>query len=324
MWPRGSRSAQQPAQQQVHILDRLFRAVVFNNFFRHGLGPADDLERLLGLKRTMAASLQRDTVLVDSHVRNGVSIDRRVQRGSGHVVYEGHFTSPLSVVEPSLLQPNEQVRFQLVLPSSAPVPSFVTGDVKAAEQQQQPPVMLHLASTGDHGFWRRRLLHAIPLAQRHQVGSLILETPLYGARRPKAQLRSNLRYVSDLYTMGLANIFEAVPMMHWLAHHGMGTLGVGGFSVRHHNEERTLNEANMINRWEATWPPSWRRCGPGRSDWSRSSVHRPRRACFATASSATASTGRPSATTSCSATTAHLATLPTALKWCVYPFCPGN
>ena len=50
---------------------------------------------------------------------------------------------------------------------------------------------------------------ALPMAAERGVGSLILENPYYGLRKPKGQLRSSLHYVSDLFVMGACLIMEA-------------------------------------------------------------------------------------------------------------------
>lgn len=43
------------------------------------------------------------------------------------------------------------------------------------------------AGTGDHFFYRRRHLMALPLLRERGVASLLLENPFYGLRKPAAQ-----------------------------------------------------------------------------------------------------------------------------------------
>jgi hypothetical protein len=50
------------------------------------------------------------------------------------------------------------------------------------------PVVLHYAGTGDQGYTRRRVILAKPLMNEHKIGSVIIENPFYGTRRPKEQL----------------------------------------------------------------------------------------------------------------------------------------
>ena len=45
------------------------------------------------------------------------------------------------------------------------------------------------------------------------VGSIIIENPYYGLRKPRKQLRSSLFYVSDLFIMGAALILESQAKM---------------------------------------------------------------------------------------------------------------
>ena len=49
------------------------------------------------------------------------------------------------------------------------------------------PVVIHYAGTGDHRFWRRRMILANPLLEQNKVASLIIENPFYGFRKPKIQ-----------------------------------------------------------------------------------------------------------------------------------------
>ena len=73
----------------------------------------------------------------------------------------GYFESPLAVILPDVL-PRECARahFQAVLPEVWPGP--------------RRPVVLQLAGTGDHFFWRRRTLMAKPLVKERGVGSILL------------------------------------------------------------------------------------------------------------------------------------------------------
>lgn len=93
--------------------------------------------------------------------------------------------------------------------------------------------VIHLAATGDHGFARRESLLAIPLAKYHGIGSVILESPYYGVRKPLNQSRSKLKYVSDLLLLGKATIEETLYILQWiLQNEGIETkLGVSGISM---------------------------------------------------------------------------------------------
>jgi len=84
-----------------------------------------------------------------------------------------------------------------------------------------------LASTGDEGFrWREGLARRL-LAQG--IGSVILENPFYGSRRPVGQRGPVLRTVVDQFAMNTAMVDEARALLGWLR--AAGRLGgVTGYS----------------------------------------------------------------------------------------------
>ena len=92
------------------------------------------------------------------------------------------------------------------------------------------PVCVQLAATGDEGFMARRTLVAEPLKELG-IGSIVLENPYYGCRRPKDQERSYLRKVSDLWAIGLAVVSETRALLEWLREQEFRTLGVCGVSM---------------------------------------------------------------------------------------------
>lgn len=92
-----------------------------------------------------------------------------------------------------------------------------------------PPVCVHLAATGEQGFARRVSL-ALPLVAQG-IGAVILENPLYGLRRPRAQRGAAVRSVADLMTMGRAAVEEARSLLLWLRDRGHARLGVSGYSM---------------------------------------------------------------------------------------------
>uniref|UniRef100_A0A2K5PVW3 Abhydrolase domain containing 18 n=1 Tax=Cebus imitator TaxID=2715852 RepID=A0A2K5PVW3_CEBIM len=96
------------------------------------------------------------------------------------------------------------------------------------------PVCIHLAGTGDHHYWRRRTLMARPMIKEARMASLLLENPYYGCRKPKDQVRSSLKNVSDLFVMGGALVLESAALLHWLEREGYGPLGMTGISMGGH------------------------------------------------------------------------------------------
>ncbi|XP_045481975.1 protein ABHD18 isoform X2 [Harmonia axyridis] len=122
---------------------------------------------------------------------------------------------------PSLITPDVGTAyFQMILPTKWPSTNF-------------KPVCIHLAGTGDHFFWRRRNIMAKPLLQKG-IGAIILENPYYGLRKPTEQVRSSLRYVSDIFVMGGCLVLECIILLNWCVQLGLGPLGVTGISMGGH------------------------------------------------------------------------------------------
>lgn len=125
----------------------------------------------------------------------------------------GVFPSPYTDLP---LPPASQNAFvELLLPNNA---------------SRKTPICIHFAATGDEGFTRRRQALASPLL-REGIGSLILENPYYGRRRPPGQHKKMLNCVSDLWAMGAAAVEEGRSLMQWLRRQGYEHLGVCGVSM---------------------------------------------------------------------------------------------
>lgn len=69
---------------------------------------------------------------------------------------------------------------------------------------------------------------------KHGIGSIILENPYYGLRKPKSQLYSCLPYVSDIFVMGGCLVLEGLVLLHMCEKMGFGPLGVTGLSMGGH------------------------------------------------------------------------------------------
>lgn len=83
------------------------------------------------------------------------------------------------------------------------------------EMSEHRPVVILLPGTGEQGFRRRRHCVSYPLA-RLGIGSLILEGPYYGSRRPPEQRGSKLATLTDLPLLGWVTIQEARSLVKWL------------------------------------------------------------------------------------------------------------
>jgi pimeloyl-ACP methyl ester carboxylesterase len=71
---------------------------------------------------------------------------------------------------------------------------------------------------------------ATPLHQ-FGIGSVLIESPYYGTRKPSRQFGTYLDTVSDLWCMGLAVVSEARAVLEWLRAQGFQTLAVCGVSM---------------------------------------------------------------------------------------------
>lgn len=92
-----------------------------------------------------------------------------------------------------------------------------------------PPHVIHLPATGDHGFLRRTLLCALSLRSSN-VASIILQGPLYGARRPPHQIGAMLPTVSDLADLGRATIEESLAIVQYLRNKHIKHMAITGIS----------------------------------------------------------------------------------------------
>ena len=84
-----------------------------------------------------------------------------------------------------------------------------------------------LASTGEEGFWGRQALARRLLAEG--IGSIVLENPYYGSRRPRGQRGPVLRTVVDQFAMNTATVDEARALLGWIRDTGH-VPGVTGYS----------------------------------------------------------------------------------------------
>jgi hypothetical protein len=94
------------------------------------------------------------------------------------------------------------------------------------------PTVVLLAGTGEHGYSRRLTSLAIPLASQSGISSVILESPFYGSRRPRNQVGSKLRRVSDLAVLGRVTIEETSSLLRFLTEESKSpSLAVAGISM---------------------------------------------------------------------------------------------
>eukprot|EP00116_Pleurobrachia_bachei_P001924 sb/3462186/ len=164
---------------------------------------------------------------------------KQMKGGSKHLTsYEGRFVSPLANTG-ILPEESRYCRFHLHLP---------------ADFNPSTRVCLLFAPTGDHSFWRRYRFLSYPLAREYGIGSVVVENPFYGSRKPKNQTRSGIRQVSDLFTMGSALILEGGFLLNWLQdEHGFSSLGISGVSLGGHNVDPML----MVHMTAGSYVSGW-------------------------------------------------------------------
>jgi len=199
-------------------LDHIYRSLLLTKFFTRGWGEPDTLKKIIRFRKILGdrtkakdyVNLNQPIRLIREEVKDGVRI------------IDGQFTTPVVNYLPEIC-PREigLAQFQAVLPLD-----WSSSNYK--------PVVLQFAGTGDHYFWRRRNLMALPLAKENGVGSIILENPYYGTRKPRDQLRSSLHHVSDLFLMGACIIMESQVLLRWAEDQGWGPLCCHGISMGGH------------------------------------------------------------------------------------------
>ncbi|XP_028940328.1 protein ABHD18 isoform X2 [Antrostomus carolinensis] len=201
----------------VSKLDVLYRKLLLTKLFIRGWGKPEDLKRIFEFRKIIGNREKCQTLVSKDYP---VFIDK-VEEQSDCKILEGHFISPLAHYVPGILPVESLVaRFQFIIPKRW--------------NSKYRPVCIHLAGTGDHHFWRRRTLMARPMIKEACMASLLLENPYYGCRKPKDQLRSCLKNVSDLFVMGGALVLESAALLHWLEREGYGPLGMTGISMGGH------------------------------------------------------------------------------------------
>ncbi|XP_055368553.1 protein ABHD18 isoform X2 [Betta splendens] len=197
----------------VSRLDKFYRRLLLTKLFIGGWGTPEDLKRIFEFRKIIG-NRERCRSLVPENYPVYIN---KTEDHSDCQIHNGFFFSPLEHLVPGILPPEAvKARFQFIVPK---------------RWKKNRSVCIHLAGTGDHFFWRRRTLMARPMIKEAGMASLLLENPYYGYRKPKDQLRSSLKNVSDLFVMGGALILESTVLLHWLEREGYWPLGMTGISM---------------------------------------------------------------------------------------------
>ncbi|MEM6275137.1 MAG: alpha/beta hydrolase family protein [Myxococcota bacterium] len=131
-------------------------------------------------------------------------------RFAGGYTRRGSFRSP--TLHLRLPDASRTARFELIQP----------------KPDHSGAVVLHLAASGEMGFFARRLLAR--QLMRFGIASFILENPFYGSRRPPGQTHAALRSVRDQFAMNFATVEEGRAILQTLKDIGYSHLGVTGYS----------------------------------------------------------------------------------------------
>ncbi|KAH0558243.1 protein ABHD18 [Cotesia glomerata] len=199
-------------------LDSVYRRILLTKFFTKGWGNPESLRRIFEFRKVVANREACYNLIPRDYP---ITITKDEEWSDCHII-EGNFETPFEQHLPNIMPEETKTSyFQLILPLK-----WTSHKIK--------PVCLHLAGTGDHYFWRRRNLIAKPLLKESGIGSLLLENPFYGLRKPKDQIRSNLLNVSDIFIMGGCLMMECIVLLNWCEQNGLGPLGLTGLSMGGH------------------------------------------------------------------------------------------
>lgn len=182
-----------------HLISGISRRT---KFYGDGVGDAHYLARLT---ERIADARQSDPACIR------IEWDR-AERAAGYTVRNGRFESPCADILPG---ESRSARLQWIQPEN---------------DADDAPLVVHFAATGDEGFLPRRELLAAPLA-RAGVGSILLENPYYGARRPAGQVGYAVRTLADQFKMNEATIREGLSIVDWIRSEASASPGVTGVSM---------------------------------------------------------------------------------------------
>ena len=203
-------------------LDHVYRTLLLTKFFTRGWGKPEHLTQVIKHRKILG---QRETNSSYLQTPASVITITKEEYKDDLAFLTGRFPSPTSQYLDENIIPPEVLtsHFEAVLPRSV-----------LSRSDPVQPLVLQFAGTGDHFYWRRRGLMAVPMVRERGISSIIIENPYYGLRKPRKQLRSSLFYVSDLFIMGAALILEAQVLMAWARDQSFSPLVCHGISMGGH------------------------------------------------------------------------------------------
>uniref|UniRef100_A0A0N5BKY0 AB hydrolase-1 domain-containing protein n=1 Tax=Strongyloides papillosus TaxID=174720 RepID=A0A0N5BKY0_STREA len=195
-------------------IDLYFRRVlIFSKVFTQSWGSFQSISLIKNFRdAVMSKGLCADLILqdtpkmiIESHEINDDIIE-----------IDGKFKSPLANYMPEILPKESHTCYWK---------GYFPNNKNARK------VVIHLAGTGDHTYFRRRLGFANGLLKKN-IGSILIENPFYGKRKPKNQFMSSLPNVTDLFILGAALMTECnYLLMYARTNFGLDIQGISGVSM---------------------------------------------------------------------------------------------
>nr|XP_051675836.1 protein ABHD18 isoform X2 [Oryctolagus cuniculus] len=194
----------------VSKLDILYRRLLLTKLFIRGWGRPEDLKRLFEFRK-MIGNREKCQNLVSSDYP--VYIDK-IEEQSDCKILDGHFVSPMAHYVPDIM----------------PIESVIARKKKKAWELPQatclPFLPQEVSEVGSNLLCLKNGTANIDLS-----AFILLEQEIM---KPKDQVRSSLKNVSDLFVMGGALVLESAALLHWLEREGYGPLGMTGISMGGH------------------------------------------------------------------------------------------
>ncbi|KAL1459661.1 hypothetical protein WDU94_011619 [Cyamophila willieti] len=198
----------------INRIDQLYRSILLSKYFVKGWGKPEDFKQLFEFRKTVC---RRETCYKLVSRDFPVNVEKKEETNE-YKLLEGHFVSPFGQYLPDLV-PDESKKayFQVIIPKAW-----------ETDKSDYRPMVIHMAGTGDHHFWRRRNLIAKPLLKESNIGSIILENPFYGLRKPENQVY-HFPFTSQMASLAATNWpkpLVLVPCLSWSTASGVFTEGV--------------------------------------------------------------------------------------------------
>ncbi|KAK6105625.1 hypothetical protein QQG55_20975 [Brugia pahangi] len=192
----------------------LRRILLLSKLFTNSWGKPEILGRSLKFRRDVISKAYIMEIVERSKPAMVITKEEAARNGNRYV--EGYFPSPLAFIFPDLLPGN-----------------VGQATWRGKFSKVKHALVIHLAGTGDHTYFRREFGFANDL-MKSNISSILLQNPFYGSRKPRDQFRSSLINVSDLFIMGGALVAECNFLLKWARQQGYWPVGLAGVSMGGH------------------------------------------------------------------------------------------